>query len=90
MGAEAMGIPDAGRLEAGCLADVITIDLDTPTPINEHNVYDQLILFRNPENVNDVIVDGKFLKRDGKILTVDAKSVKEELRAKAARFWTGK
>lgn len=90
MGADAMGIPDAGRLEPGCLADVITIDLDTPTPINEYNVFDQLILFRNPANVNDVLVDGKFLKRDGKLLTVDADRIKNELREKAARFWTGK
>ena len=90
MGAEAMGLPDAGRLEAGCLADLITIDLDTPTPINEHNVYDQLILFRNPANVNDVMVNGKFLKRNKKLLTVDAERIKKELREKAARFWTGK
>jgi cytosine/adenosine deaminase-related metal-dependent hydrolase len=90
LGAQAMGIPDAGRLEEGCLADIITIDLDTPTPINEHNVYDQLVLFRNPQNVNDVMVDGKFLKRDKKLLTVDAGAIKAELRAKAARFWTGK
>lgn len=90
LGAEAMGIPDAGKLEAGCLADVITINLDSPTPINEHNVYDQLILFRNPADVNDVMVDGKFLKRDGKLLTVDAAAIKAELRDKAARFWTGK
>lgn len=90
LGAEAMGIPDAGRLEEGCLADVITIDLDTPTPINEHNVFDQLILFRNPQNVNDVIVDGKFVKKDKELLTLDAPRIKEELREKSARFWTGK
>ncbi len=53
-------------------------------------MYDQLILFRNPADVNDVMVDGKFLKRDGKLLTVDAVAIKAELRDKAARFWTGK
>lgn len=90
MGAEAMGLPDAGRLEEGCLADVITIDLDTPTPINEYNVYDQLVLFRNPQNVNDVIIDGNFVKKDKKLLTLDAEKIKAELREKAARFWTGK
>lgn len=90
MGAEAMGLINAGKLEEGYLADIITINTDSPTPINEHNVYDQLILFRNPENVNDVMVDGKFLKRNGKLLTVDEEGIKEELRQAAQKFWLGK
>ena len=89
MGAKAMGLSDAGRLEEGCLADIITINLDSPTPINENNVYDQLVLFRNPENVRNTMVDGKFLKRDGRLLTIDENAVKAELRIAAQRFWTG-
>lgn len=90
LGAQAMGVNDAGKLEEGYLADIITIDLDSPTPINEHNVYDQLILFRNPENVNDVMVDGRFLKRDGRLLTVNEEAVKREVRQAAQTFWSGK
>ena len=90
LGAKAIGIPDAGRIEAGFLADLITIDLDTPTPINEHNVYDQLVLFRNPQNVCDVLVNGTFLKKDHRLLTVDANAAKQALRERAARFWAGK
>lgn len=88
MGVEAMGLKNCGRIEEGCLADIITINMDTPTPINEHNVYDQLVLFRNPENVNDVMVDGKFVKRNGRLLTLDEDEIKEDLRGKAQRFWT--
>ncbi|MEN6340729.1 MAG: amidohydrolase family protein, partial [Clostridiaceae bacterium] len=80
LGAKAIGIPDTGRIEAGCLADLITIDLDTPTPINKHNVYDQLVLFRNPQNVCDVLVNGRFLKKDHRLLTVDADAAKQALR----------
>lgn len=87
MGARAAGFPDAGRLEEGCAADVITVAADTPTPINEHNVYDQLVLFRNPENVRNVWVDGRRLKEDGKLLTVDKDRAKAELREAAERFW---
>ena len=47
MGAEALGI-NAGILEEGRLADLITVRTDTPTPINEYNIWDQLVLFRNP------------------------------------------
>lgn len=90
MGAKAMGIEDTGRLEVGCLADVITVALDTPTPINEHNVYDQLVLFRNPDDVKYVLVDGKILKENGKLTTLDKEQIKEELRQVAAKFWVGK
>ncbi len=89
-GAAAIGMPDAGRIEPGCKADLITIDLDTPTPLNEHNVYDQLVLFRNPQNVCDVMVAGRFLKRNHRLLTVDAAAAKAELRRRTQIFWTGK
>lgn len=90
MGAEAMGLKKAGLLKEGYLADLITIDMDTPTPINEHNVYDQLILFRNPDNVMDVMVNGSFLKRNGKLLTLDEEGIREELQEAADNFWKGK
>lgn len=90
LGARALGLPDAGRVEEGRLADLIAVDLDTATPINEHNVYDQLVLFRNPVNVRAVLVNGRFLKRDHRLLTVDAALAKAELRAHAERFWAGK
>ena len=86
LGADALSI-NAGRLEEGRLADIIAIKLDTPTPVNEKNVYDQLILFRNPEHVSDVMVNGKWLKRDGKLLTIDREAARKELSEKTAAFW---
>ena len=48
------------KLKEGYLAD-ITIKI-APTPINEHNVYDQLVLLEI-RNVVDVMVDGKFVMK---------------------------
>jgi len=90
LGARALGCPGAGRLEAGCAADLCVIAADTPTPVNRRNVYDQLVLFRNPQNVRDVMVNGRFVKRNGKLTTLDPAAVKAELRDRAARFWAGK
>lgn len=89
LGAKAIGRPDAGKIEEGCVADLISIAADTPTPINRHNVYDQLILFRNPENVRDVMVNGAFVKRDGVLTTLEKENVKARLRERAAAFWKG-
>ncbi len=87
MGAIAMGLNRVGELQEGYLADLITIDIDTPTPINKHNVFDQLILFRNPNNVRDVFVNGKKLKEDGIICSMDVEGSKKELREATNQFW---
>jgi cytosine/adenosine deaminase-related metal-dependent hydrolase len=87
-GAKAVGREDLGRIREGLPADLITINLDTPTPINEKNVYDQLILFRNPENVSEVMVNGRMLKEKGELLTVDEEKIKAELREVTEKFWS--
>jgi len=87
MGAISMGLNKVGELKEGYLADLITIDIDTPTPINKHNVFDQLILFRNPNNVRDVFVNGKKLKEDGIICSMDVEGSKKELRKATNQFW---
>lgn len=87
MGADALKRNDLGRLKVGAKGDVITISLDTPTPINQYNVYDQLILFRNPENVKEVMINGVFVKEDGKILTIDVAKAKKEMQEATAEFW---
>ncbi|MDR1800670.1 MAG: amidohydrolase family protein [Lachnospiraceae bacterium] len=87
LGAKAAGMPEMGQISKGCMADLITIDLDTPTPVNSHNVYDQLVLFRNPENVCDVMVGGRFIKKNHELLTVSKDAAKEKLRFLTDRFW---
>ncbi|ATW25841.1 amidohydrolase family protein [Candidatus Formimonas warabiya] len=89
LGAEVLGYQDLGKLEPGCLADMITIKMDTPTPINEHNVYDQLVLFRNPSDVVDVMVNGNLVMENGKLLTLDEEQAKAEIRESADQFWKG-
>lgn len=87
MGAQAVGIADAGTLKEGNLADVITVSMEQPTPVNEKNVYDQLVLFTNPQNVKNVFVGGKQLKQDGRILTVNEAEAKEKLKEVTRQFW---
>ena len=90
LGAKALGLNDLGALEEGKAADCIAIDLNTPTPINEHNVYDQLVLFRNPQDVTHVMAAGRWLKKDGQLLTVDKEAARATLRAVTEKFWNPK
>ena len=87
MGARALGRKDIGRLEPGNRADLITINLDTPTPVNSHNIYEQLILFRNPIDVVDLMVNGTFLMKDREILTIDEEKTRAEIRSAVEQFW---
>ncbi len=87
LGAKSIGRNDLGKIEVGAKADIITIELDTPTPINEHNLYDQLILFRNPQNVSNVLVNGNILKKDGKLLNIDVEKIKTDLRVVTQKLW---
>ncbi|MEW5816034.1 MAG: amidohydrolase family protein [Spirochaetota bacterium] len=78
---------EIGVLYAGAEADLITIDADVPTPINKNNIFDQLILYRNPEHVKEVFVGGRMVKENGRLLGVNLHDIKEQVRLEAARLW---
>jgi cytosine/adenosine deaminase-related metal-dependent hydrolase len=64
-----------GKLAEGYEADFIVIDSgDLPSALNKENLLEELILYRNPQNVRDVYAAGKALKKDGVLLTGDKKA----------------
>ena len=75
-GARAMGIEDlVGSLRPGKRADLIMI---SPNALNMAVVTDlsHLVLeATTPENIDTVVVDGRFLKRGGKLTAVDPSEV---------------
>ena len=87
LGARVVGIDNIGELKRGNLADLITIKIDAPTPITMENIFDQLILYHNPQNVSEVFIHGKLLKEDGKIIGHDLDLIKEEAREAAEKLW---
>jgi len=86
-GAEALGIPGRGVLEAGSPADFITIRPDLPTPLNKENIFTQLILYCNPANVQNVFVNGQQLKADGVLVATNLKDEYRAVKVQAARLW---
>jgi len=87
LGAKAIGFDNIGEIKKGNFADLITIDIACPTPVNKDNLYEQLILFHNPENISEVIVNGKFVKENNKIKEYDIESIKRETRKAAEKLW---
>jgi 5-methylthioadenosine/S-adenosylhomocysteine deaminase len=62
---------EIGSLEKGKKADLIVIGLDTPNAVPLYNIYDGLAYALKADNVETVIVGGREVMRDHKLLTVD-------------------
>ncbi len=76
-GAVAMGIDDkVGSLEAGKLADIILIDLHGLSLTPASNPVSNLVYSGSGDAVDTVIVNGKILMREKKLLTLDEEKVK--------------
>lgn len=92
-GARAVGavspLEKSGKLQAGHAADFISILPELSTPLNERNIFDQLILYCNPRNVADVFIGGIQRKRGGVLLGCDRNALRKEVQAEAARLWKG-
>jgi len=84
-GARSMGIDDKiGSLKPGKRADLIAI---SPNALNMAIVTDPAHLVleaAGPENVDTVVVDGRILKRGGKLAGLDTRKVIAEARAALA------
>jgi 5-methylthioadenosine/S-adenosylhomocysteine deaminase len=89
MGAQALGMSKTiGSLETGKRADIISIRLDAPNAAPLYNVYSQLVYSLKASDVGDVMVNGRIIVRDRRMLTIDNKAVMakaEEYRAKVAK-----
>lgn len=80
-GAEAMGqLDDLGSLEPGKKADLAVLDMDMPhsLPSWGRDPVQRVVYQATRENVVHTMVDGKFLFRDRRFLTLDPESVLAE------------
>src|SRR5579872_3989444 len=64
-----------GSLEKGKRADLIAVRLDAPHAVPMYNVYSQLVYALKSSDVSDVMVNGKPVVRDRKMLTLDQAAV---------------
>jgi cytosine/adenosine deaminase-related metal-dependent hydrolase len=71
-GAEVLGIDDeVGSLEPGKKADVITFNMLNPYLTPTRDPLTSIVLYGTSNDIDNVIVDGKILKKDGELTTID-------------------
>ena len=87
-GARALGLERVGRLTPGWQADLQLVDARFPTPLAEHNLYDQLVLWRSHTHVRLVMVAGQVRVRDGVVLSADEAAIRARTQAAAATLWS--
>jgi len=86
-GARTLGLERVGRLAPGWQADLQLIDADLPTPLTTHNLYEQLLLYRNRQDVRGTMVAGKMLVRDGVVCDVELEELRGRVNRAAHNLW---
>jgi len=71
---------EIGSLEAGKKADLILIGLDEPNAVPMYDVYAQIAYSLKASDVETVMIGGKLVMRDHKLLTVDEKAATAKAR----------
>ncbi len=83
IGARALGLEKRiGSIEPAKRADLITIRLDGPNATPMYNIYSLIVYSLKAGDVNDVMVNGRPVVRDRRMLTLDAAGIL----AKAAEY----
>jgi 5-methylthioadenosine/S-adenosylhomocysteine deaminase len=86
IGARAAGLDkEIGSLEAGKRADLITLRLDRPHAVPLYNVYSQIVYALKGSDVQDTVVDGKPIVRDGRSLTLEPAPILAKAKEYAAK-----
>ena len=67
-----------GRLEAGGPADILLLDLETNGLATSPKTLNSVVVHSDPRNVRSLMIDGRWLLRDGTIIVLDEAAVLRE------------
>lgn len=82
-----MGIPDGGSLEPGKRADLVMVDLRRAPLVPHLRVVSTFVHQGQAQDVTDVMVDGRWLMREGTVLTLDEGATIAEAQRVAEGAW---
>ncbi len=86
-GARVLGLEkEIGSIEKGKRADVIIIDMQKPHLTPLYNPYSQIVYAVDGADVETVIIEGRIVMRDHKILTVDEDKIIQDAQALAMKI----
>lgn len=78
---------ELGVIKKDALADLIVLDYNPLTPLTESNYCGHMIFGMSGRDTVSVVIDGKFIMRDRKILTVNEKEILKTSREISKKLW---
>lgn len=76
-----------GIIEKGAYADIIILDYDPLTPINDQNFNSHILFGLSGCNVVTTMINGKVIMKDRKILGLDVAKIMNESRKFSSELW---
>ena len=81
-GAKALHLDDKiGSIETGKRADIVIVDFDSLNQTPFYSVYSSLVYATKASDVRTVIIDGKIVMRDKRLLTLNENGIKKDANA---------
>jgi 5-methylthioadenosine/S-adenosylhomocysteine deaminase len=74
-----------GSLEVGKRADIVVVSLAAPRLHPLYDAVSHLVYVAKGADVRDVVIEGRLVMRDGKVLTMDEATVIRDAEAMRAR-----
>ena len=77
-----------GELRVGCVGDVVLIDYDPPTPLDDSNTFGHMVFGISQATVDTTIVGGRVLMENKRLtLDLDEPRINARARELAAKLW---
>ena len=77
---------ETGILKAGAMADVIVMDYDEITPVNENNIDAHILFGMNGKDVVTTVTSGVVRMKDREVLGIDKEKLLSQIRDRARDF----
>jgi 5-methylthioadenosine/S-adenosylhomocysteine deaminase len=86
-GSQALGLEDAGIIAPGMRADLVLLDLHKPHVYPDiGDLTSRVVYSARPTDVHTVIIDGRVVVREGRLLTLDVNKTLRDAKAAAKRI----
>ncbi|HXM48869.1 MAG TPA: amidohydrolase family protein, partial [Pyrinomonadaceae bacterium] len=71
---------EIGSIEKGKRADIVIVDSDDLNQMPSYNIYSDLVYATKAADVRTVIVEGRVIMRDRRLLTLNEETIKADAR----------